>query len=152
MTLELTHQIKWKVSEEELAEHNISKSMVQHYLDTACLMRVTEGEPPCMLDDLYKGTKVAFAYINEDWTELHLVYASVTLADGEDAVYYEPDRKKLHEWFQKDMPKIVTRAKAEYESLFPDSLSVKCDYLSACVVPEAGGMLCRIHRNIAFNE
>lgn len=153
MALEVIHQVKWQVSDKELEAADIDKAAVERCLKLALLLRVTEGEPPIMIDDIYDGTKVAFAYIEGD-DVLHLVYGSVTMADDpESPVYWEPERQKLHKMFAKDQPKIRHRLNKwlEEEEDCAQSWSIKCDYFSACIVG-GEGLDTRVHRNIEFPD
>ncbi|MBQ0159290.1 MAG: hypothetical protein KBT28_01520 [Bacteroidales bacterium] len=154
MTLKVVNKIKWKVSDEELKAAGVSKEKVEHAIKVPLLMRVTEGEPPIMIDDLYDGTKVAFAYTNADDSELHLVYGSVTMTDNpEEPKYWEPDRNTLHKMFAKDHPKIRHRVNQWLaEAGWPvESWSIKCDYFAACIV-NGEGLDTRVHRNIEFPD
>lgn len=154
MALEVIHQIKWKVSDEELKAAGVSKEKVERAIEMPLLLRVTGGQPPIMVDDIYDGTKVAFAYTTADETELHLVYGSVTMTDDSEAPeYWEPSRQKLHKMFAKDHPKIRHRVNKwlEEEGYPVPSWSLKCDYFSACIVG-GEGLDTRIHRNIEFPD
>lgn len=154
MALEVIHQVKWKVSDEELEAAGVDKGKVEYAIKLPLLMKVTEGEPPIMVDGLYDGTKVAFAYLNDDDSELHLVYGSVTITDDpEEPVYWEPDRTKLHKMFAKDHPKIRHRLNEwlKEEGWPTESWSLKCDYFAACIVC-GEGLDTRVHRNIEFPD
>lgn len=155
MALEVIHQVKWKVSDEEMEAAGIDKGKVETAIKLPLLMKVTDGEPPIMIDGLYDGTKVAFAYLTEGDKELHLVYGSVTMTDNpEEPVYWEPDRKKLHKMFAKDHPKIRHRLNVwlkEEGHRSSESWSIRCDYFAACIV-NGEGLDTRIHRSIEFSE
>lgn len=154
MAMEIIHQVKWKVSDEELEAADVDKGKVDKALKLPLLMKVTQGEPPIMIDGLYDGTKVAFAYIDNDETELHLVYGSVTMTDNpEDPEYWEPDRKKLHKMFAKDHPKIRHRLNVwlKEAGLPVESWTLRCDYFSACII-NGEGLDTRVHRNIEFPD
>lgn len=153
MALEVIHQVKWQVSDKELEAAGVSKEKVERAIRLPLLLKITQGEPPIMIDDLYDGTKVAFAYIADD-DELHLVYGSVTMTDDPEAPeYWEPDRQKLHKMFAKDHPKIRHRLnkwlKEEGDCI--QNWSIKCDYFSACIAG-GEGLDTRVHRNVEFPD
>lgn len=153
MALEVIHQVKWQVSDKELEAAGISKEDVEKAIKLPLLMKVTGCEPPIMIDDLYDGTKVAFAYIAGS-DELHLVYGSVTMTDDPEVPeYWEPDRQKLHKMFAKDHPKIRHRLNKwlKEEEGCTQNWSLKCDYFSACIVG-GEGLDTRVHRNIEFPD
>lgn len=146
----------WHCSDKEIEEAGLSLERINDAIEYGCLQKVTKGQPPCMVPNLYDDTQVAFAYIDAE-DELHIVYGSVDLVrnEDEDVNYKEHDKATLHPWFTKDKTKVLRRIKKfckkyDFELPFAPRMSIHCDYLSVLIDPYAGGLDCRIHRDIQF--